>query len=283
MKSCRCFFVSDLHGRPGRYRKLAAVAHEERPHVVLLGGDLLPFERHWSGGDFVSEVMVPTFAGLADRLGDEAPRVLLIMGNDDPRYREADLVGGQDRGLWDYLHGRSLTLGEFEFFGYACVPPTPFMLKDWDRYDVSRYVEPGSVSPEEGHRTVPMSADDARFRTIQADLERLTEGRDLGRAVFLFHSPPYQTALDRAGVDGMSVDHAPLDLHVGSVAIARFIEERQPLLTLHGHIHESTRLTGSWRERIGKTHAFNGAHDGPELALVRFDLADLDGATRELI
>jgi len=37
-------------------------------------------------------------------------------------------------------------------------------------------------------------------------------------------------------------------LAVGSIAVRRFIEERQPLLTLHGHIHESARLTGDWRE-----------------------------------
>jgi hypothetical protein len=44
-------------------------------------------------------------------------------------------------------------------------------------------------------------------------------------------------------------DHVPLDVHVGSVAVRRFIEDRRPLLTLHGHIPESALLTGSWRER----------------------------------
>ena len=103
------------------------------------------------------------------------------------------------------------------------------------------------------------------------------------RAVFLFHTPPYQTKLDRAALDGQATDHAPLDVHVGSVAVRRFIERGQPLLTLHGHIHESARLTGSWRDRLGRTHMFSAAHDGPELALVRFDLRDLDSATRTLL
>ena len=75
----------------------------------------------------------------------------------------------------------------------------------------------------------------------------------------------------------------PLDVHVGSIAIRRFIEDRQPLVTLHGHVHESARLTGSWRDTIGRTHLFSAAHDGPELALVRFDLGDIASATRELI
>ena len=81
----------------------------------------------------------------------------------------------------------------------------------------------------------------------------------------------------------MIVEHVPLDVHVGSIAIRRFIEERQPLVTLHGHVHESARLTGAWRDRIGRTHVFSAAHDGPELALVRFDLEDPASATRELI
>jgi hypothetical protein len=36
-------------------------------------------------------------------------------------------------------------------------------------------------------------------------------------------------------------------------------------------------------ERIGSTVVLQGAHDGPELALVRVDPADPGAATRELI
>jgi Icc-related predicted phosphoesterase len=99
----------------------------------------------------------------------------------------------------------------------------------------------------------------------------------------LFHAPPYRTDLDRAALDGHTFEHVPLDVHIGSIAIRRFIEERQPLVTLHGHVHESARITGSWRQRIGRTWCFSAAHDGPELALVRFDLEDPGAATRELI
>ena len=86
-----------------------------------------------------------------------------------------------------------------------------------------------------------------------------------------------------APLDGMTLEHVALDVHVGSVAIKRFVEERQPSLTLHGHVHEATRLTGQWKIRIGRTVCINGAHDGPELALVRFDLESPDAATRELL
>lgn len=66
-------------------------------------------------------------------------------------------------------------------------------------------------------------------------------------------------------------------------AVKKFIEARQPLLTLHGHVHESSRLTGEWKIRQGRTVCVNGAHDGPELALVRFDVESPWDATRELL
>jgi Icc-related predicted phosphoesterase len=276
-------FATDLHGRRSRYRKLVDAALAEGPKVVLVGGDLLPFDRRWTGGSFVDEVMRPEFARLASGFDSAAPRVLLIPGNDDPRDREPELRAGEAEGLWTYLNLRSIEIGDYRFTGYCFVPPTPFLLKDWERYDVSRHLDPGCVSPEHGQRTVPVPDAESRDRTIADDLQELAGEGDLGRCVFLFHSPPYRSHLDRAALDGKSIDHAPLDVHVGSIAISRFIRDRQPLLTLHGHIHESTRITGSWRERIGRTHAFNGSHDGPELALIRFDLDDLDNATRELI
>jgi Icc-related predicted phosphoesterase len=167
-------------------------------------------------------------------------------------------------------------------YDYAYVPPA-FTLKDWERYDVSRYVPPGCVSPEEGHHSVDFDPHALRYATIQDDLARLAADDPMERAVFLLHTPPHETALDRAALDGKMVDGVPLDLHVGSIAVKRFIEERQPLLTLHGHVHESSRLTGSWRDRIGRTHMFTAAHDGPELSLIHFDLNDLDAAARRLL
>jgi Icc-related predicted phosphoesterase len=280
--SDHCFFVSDL---PDRYNALLGVVEEEKPRGVFLGGDLLP--HHWAervgGEDFIDEVLLPSFVSLRVKLADAAPRVFVILGNDDDRASEQAFLKGEEAGLWSYAHERWGSLDSHPVVGYAYVPPTPFLLKDWERYDVSRFTDAGCVSPEQGQRTVPVDPDEIRFGTIAADLLQLTKDRDLEDAVCLFHSPPYRTDLDRAALDGRTVDHAPLDVHVGSIAIQRFIEDRQPLLTLHGHIHESPRLTGTWRQRIGRTHAFTAAHDGPELALVRFDLDDLDNATRELL
>jgi Icc-related predicted phosphoesterase len=277
------FFVTDLHGRPHRYEKLAEAIAADKPRLVLIGGDLLIHDFAPQKEAFLANYLLPLFERLRAQLAETYPAIFLILGNDDARSVETLMMEGEAAGLWFYAHNRCFDFEGFSIYGYACVPPTPFLLKDWERYDVSRFVDPGAVSPEEGKRTVPVSEMDIQYGTIQNDLEVLTHDQDLSRAVFLFHSPPYHTNLDRAALDGKMVDYVPLDVHVGSIAIRRFIEQRQPLLTLHGHIHESTRLTGTWREQIGQTLSINAAHDGPELALIRFDLENPASATRELL
>jgi uncharacterized protein len=282
----RCLFASDLHGRIARYDTLLAAVAAEQPAAVFLGGDLLPsgFGLAADGAppDFVGGYLVPAFTELRRTMGPAYPAVFLILGNDDPRVEEVSLLAAADDGLWRYMHGASAEWAGYTVYGYSCVPPTPFRLKDWERYDVSRYLDPGCVSPEEGWRTVPADPSDVRYGTIQDDLQALVGDAPLDRSIVLFHCPPYDTPLDRGALDGQSIDYVPLDVHLGSIAIRRFILARQPLVTLHGHIHESARLTGEWRMRLGDTHAFSAAHDGPELGLVRFDPERLSDATREL-
>lgn len=284
-----CFFASDLHGRRERYLKLFDAIEAERPAAVFLGGDLLPPGFGLVAGDgegdegFVRGFLERRFARLRDTLGGGYPALFVILGNDDPRAEEAAVVELEERGLLTYMHARRVEWRGYSIYGYACVPPTPFRLKDWERYDVSRYVDPGCVSPEEGWRTVPADPRDVQYGSIQADLEALAVGEDLSRAIVLFHCPPYRSPLDRAALDAQSIDHVPLDVHVGSIAISRFILARAPRVTLHGHVHEAARLTGEWHVRLGRTWALSGANDGPELALVRFDPDRPEEATRELV
>ncbi len=278
------FFASDLHGRLARYDRLFERISAEAPEAVLLGGDLLPNRlADGSAHDFVHDFLAARVESLRDAMRDRAPRILLILGNDDPRREEAAFIEHAGRGLWDYIHNRAVDVGGFQIYGYSFVPPSPFLLKDWERYDVSRFVDVGCVAPEEGRHTVAVDEHELRFGTIADDLERLFAEADADRTIALFHAPPHNTALDRVLLRAEVVDHAPLDPHVGSIAIRRLIEGRQPRVTLHGHIHESARLTGSWQARIGHTFCLGAAHDGPELALLRFEPRAPGGATRELL
>jgi Icc-related predicted phosphoesterase len=279
-----CFFVTDLHGRTLRYNKLFSLITDELPSAIFFGGDLLPHRLRNTEGysDFTLDFLFPQFIKLKELLKDKAPAIFLILGNDDARSEECKFIKGHESGLFNYLSQIKKQFIDFSVYGYPFVPPTPFQLKDWEKYDVSRYVDPGCIPPTEGFRTAELT-DDIEYATIEQDLKSLTGDDDLSQAIFLFHSPPYRTLLDRASLDGKTIDHVPLDVHVGSIAIKSFIEERQPLITLHGHIHESTRITGHWKELIGKTFAFNGSHDGPELAVVKFNPENPSDSKRILI
>ena len=214
---------------------------------------------------------------------DKKIRFFVIMGNDDPRMYEHLFIDADKAGILDYIHQKTISHKKTYVTGYSYVPPTPFQLKDWERYDISQYVDVGAVSPEQGRRTIDVPLDEIKYSTIAEDLEKLSQQSPATKTIYLFHSPPYHSCLDRADLHGKKVDHAPIDVHVGSVAIQRFIKSKQPLLTLHGHVHESAQITGWWKEKVDRTFSFTAAHDGPELAIVRFDTENLKNATRELI
>lgn len=284
-----CFFVSDLHGHTERCEKLFSLIAKEKPHALFIGGDIMPSAnilKHSiqdSYFDFIDGFFVPEFIRLKDFLGELYPKVFLILGNDDGKFIEPKILEWESKDIWEYIHFKKTGLGIYNIYGYSYVPPTPFRLKDWEKYDVSRFVDPGCVAPEEGFLTVPADKNGLKYGTIKNDLESLAGGDEVGNSIFLFHSPPYKTNLDEAPLKGKKIDNAPLDINVGSIAIRKFIELKQPLVTLHGHIHESSALTGSWKDKIGNTLCFSAAYEGRELALVRFDPDEPVKAERELV
>jgi len=276
-------FVSDLHGKKRRYTTLFKIIEKEKPDCIFIGGDLLPggFGINIDIDKFLQDMLLSKISKLK-QFGLKT-RFFIILGNDDPRIYENIFKDAEKDNLIEYVHNNTTSFGNLFVTGYSFIPPTPFSLKDWEKYDVSQYVDIGAVSPEEGIRTIDISKDKIRYDTIVADLKKLAKNTPVEKTIFLFHSPPYNSFLDRAELDGKMIDHVHADVHVGSIAIQRFIKNKQPLITLHGHVHESTRLTGHWKQKFGKTYSFNAAHDGPELALIRFKDDDLKNATRVLI
>ncbi|UCE28677.1 MAG: metallophosphoesterase [Candidatus Bathyarchaeota archaeon] len=102
-------------------------------------------------------------------------------------------------------------------------------------------------------------------------LERyVSQLKDPKSAIFNFHSPPYQSKLDDAPLldeelnpilQAGRVEMVP----VGSKAVRKMIEKYQPLLGLHGHIHEA-----SGSIRIGRTHCVNPGSEYAEGILRAF-------------
>lgn len=285
-----CFFVSDLHGNINKYEKLFSLILKERPDAVFIGGDILPSGMASSlksfnieHRDFVNDFLAREFKKIKKELDKNYPEIFIILGNDDGRFSESSILDCATYGIWKYIHNRKVDFKDFYVYGYSYIPPTPFQLKDWEKYDVSRYVDPACIGPEEGFNSIPRSSYELKYSTIQKDLNLLAGEDNLEKAIFLFHSPPYKTSLDRAALDNLIIDGVHVDVHIGSIAIKNFIEKRQPLITLHGHVHESTGLTGQWFDKIGKTLSFNGAYDGSELSVIKFNPHSPEEAFRELI
>jgi len=282
-------FVSDIHGKIDRYQKFFQLIKSEKPEAVFIGGDLLPHIHSSANNlnfkiidDFVDDFLIPEFIKLKSEMKNHYPEVFIILGNDDPKIEEQRIIDSESEEIWHYIHNKKYKWNDYAIFGYSNIPPSPFLLKDWERYDVSRFADPGCLHPTEGIRTIEENTD-IEYATIQNDIDLLTRDLQPDKSIFLFHTPPYQTNLDRAELDGKFFDHVPLDVNVGSIALRRFIEEKQPLLTLHGHIHESSEITGFWSDKIGKTVLFSAAYHKPELAVIKFDPNNLKAAERLII
>ena len=87
---------------------------------------------------------------------------------------------------------------------------------------------------------------------IEAMAKQVT---DPSRAIFNLHCPPYKSGLDEApAIDAdLKLLHGGRALRpVGSTAVREAIEKHQPLLSLHGHIHESKGAV-----KLGKTLSIN--------------------------
>jgi len=90
-------------------------------------------------------------------------------------------------------------------------------------------------TPWDTHREEP-------DETLRQRLEEVIAGcKDIPRSVFNLHPPPYGSGLDMAPelTKDMRLAYAGQSLiSVGSQAVLEVIEKYQPLLGLHGHIHE---------------------------------------------
>jgi Icc-related predicted phosphoesterase len=78
---------------------------------------------------------------------------------------------------------------------------------------------------------------------------------DASKAIFNLHCPPFKSGLDEApAIDAdLRLLHGGRALRpVGSTAVREAIERHQPLISLHGHIHESKGAV-----KIGKTLSIN--------------------------
>jgi uncharacterized protein len=162
-----------------------------------------------------------------ERLAGTDTVCLLAPGNDDPPFI-GELLRSSPRVL--NPEGSVVELpGGFPMISVGYSNPTP-----WS-------------SPRE-------LTEEALSERIEREVAKLG---DMRRAIFNLHVPPKETPIDQA----VDLDEelrprlragSPVIVGVGSKAVRRSLEEHQPMLGLHGHIHESRG-----EARLGRTLSIN--------------------------
>jgi uncharacterized protein len=282
------FFATDLHGSEVCWRKFVGAASFYGADVLVLGGDFtgklvipvvaqagglhrarfmgkdlalaaedLPaFERRVADSGFYpvrmepdrlseldadpasvealfEELMVERLVAwidyAADKLTGSGTRILTATANDDPYYID-DVIADQGGDLFVNVEDQVVEIAPgHEMISTGYTNRTP-----WD-------------TPREHDEDVIA----AHIEQMVARVERVET------AVFNLHPPPFGTKLDAApkldeNLRVVTSAGAAVMAHVGSTAVAAAIERHQPLLSLHGHIHES-----AGRELMGRTSAIN--------------------------
>ena len=278
--STKFVFASDLHGDRRLYLELLDLARSSSAQILGLGGDLFPsFSSTRRYEDmipnqrtFIVSFLLPYFR----RMTEESPveRIMLIPGNWDLGYPL--LFEHPMEEMIDLSQKGYRLKNGCELIGYPYVPPTPFRPKDYEKRDDPESPWPPQKNPSyirsPEHRDRLLPVDPSRFlggrETIRDDLDGLPAPSSLKKTIYIMHSPPFGTRLDliRGGIPA------------GSRSIKTFIEKHQPLLTLHGHIHESPEISGSYADWIGESLAINpgqssqAGKEGAGLDAVTFEI-----------
>jgi uncharacterized protein len=191
---------------------------------------------------------------LADeRLGQGQVPLYLIPGNDDDV--TIDPILSRDGAFAQNVDGRVVDIpGDLQL-----------LASGWS-----------NITPWNTPREEPEDALEARLETLAGEV------RDPRRAVFMIHVPPHDSGLDTAPILDQNLRPTisagdVLRGPVGSHAVRRIIERFEPLLGVHGHIHEA-----GGERRIGATLCVNPGSEANH-GILRGYLVDVGDAGIERV
>ena len=247
----KILYVTDLHGDKNKYKKSLEIAIEKNIDVIVNGGDMLPKQcnRHMEQPAFITGFLKEYFTELQMR----NIFYLAMLGNDD--LLVLDGLFDEVCKEFDNIHniaGRKVCIRGYEFIGMNHILDHPFGCKDRVVTE-THYIPQGQLSAVAG---ISNEYDyDRIFNWLEYSrsnlphmcdiLADLPEPADLRKTVYVMHMPPAGLRLGQLRYQ---------DMDIGSVDIYEFLQEKQPLLSLHGHIHESPDTEkGKWINQIFDT------------------------------
>jgi len=286
-RGARIFFATDIHGSDACFRKFLNAGHAYECPYLVLGGDLtgkmvVPVVRNGDGTyecqygenhlrDLNEERKREVIAEVR-RFGHYA----VVVDRDELRALNDPIE--QDRVFRSAVYssiGDWVTLAEERLAGtgrrvFVAPGNDDFLEIDGalQGSDTVVFAENRCIQLDETHEMVTTGySNPTPWRTErelpEAQLrirmnEMVAAVKNNENLIAVLHAPPYDTPLDKAPKldddfnvqirGGAGVEMAA----VGSTAVRGFIEDVQPLLALHGHVHESPGLVD-----IGRTLCVN--------------------------
>jgi Icc-related predicted phosphoesterase len=304
-QALRLYFASDVHGSGVCWRKFINAGVHYRAQVLIMGGDLTgkgltPVVRR--NGEFVARVIGEERSARTDRELEELERAISTNGMYPYRTDEAEA----DRLRHDPGHAGEVFERQMieELRGWLAFAEGRLANSDAEVYVIAGNDDPWEIDevltastrivcPDEqirrvgGHEMLsfgwsnrtpwnsPRELDeDELYRRLRRLADELESPE---RAIFNIHVPPRASGLDTA----CEIDEdfrpvfkggQPHQIPIGSAAVRQLIEEVQPVLSLHGHVHESRGIA-----QLGRTISIN---PGSDYGSGRLDgcIVDLRGA-----
>jgi uncharacterized protein len=287
----RLFFAADLHGSQPTFRKFLGAAAFYQTDALVFGGDLMgkalvpivrsnsAYRAHFQGRDhefdrdglaeFTRSVELPGFYW--QEL--EPDEYEAIRADELAQLGLFQRLASERLAEWISLAEDRLAGTGVRMFLTGGNDDEPTMLEVLDRHDGPNVVacEDRLVNLDDEHTMITVGLStvtpwdtprEASEEVIEAAIER-SAGLvpDVGRCVFNLHCPPKDTPIDTC----LKLEKRPGELPRpireagrfvttggGSVAVREAVRRYQPLVALHGHIHESMG-----RFRLGRTQCFN--------------------------
>lgn len=282
----RFFFATDLHSSEACFRKLLATPRVYELDRVICGGDctgkmLIPLVEQGAGsGDYLVEWGGDSVVARGPGELAEHEKQIRYAGLYPVRIDEAEAVRLQQdperlRAL--FLERMLAVVGEWTALAEERLGGngTQFVMTPGndDEFEVDEVIRSSSfvdaaenkitrVGPHEmlsvgWSNTTPWDTPrECSEEELAAKIDALAaQIEDMDTAIFNIHVPPFGTGLDNApqlDENLKPVEGGTVMAPVGSTAVRDSILKHQPLLALHGHIHESRGV-----QKLGRTTCIN--------------------------
>lgn len=242
----RFIYACDLHGDKYKYKNLLEIAKNGKIKYLVLGGDLLPKEC----GDRINEqkIFIEQYLNnYFEELKKNNIKCICILGNDDLEILDKNFneICKKHDNVFN-IDQKKVSFGDITFIGLSKVLDHPFGCKD------RVVIEEGLEMPFQLSNIIyvdkcrnMLSVDEWQdyrndIEKMENVLEKLPKAKKGNKVIYVFHNPPF----------GLGLDVCRDKSQVGSKAITNFLEKSNAYMSLHGHIHESYRVTGIWKNEL---------------------------------